>query len=296
MEYLAAHLPELGRSALFVVVLLLTWLLVRFMHRRIIRFLVSRGGAGMDPAALTKYHMIERLGAAILLLLGLGLGLYVLDSDPLRRLGVGLFASAGVAGIVLGMAAQNTVANLVAGVIIAFVQPLRLGDRVGLGGDFGCVEEIGLFYTTIRTWDNRRLVIPNKLLSNEVIRNHTLVDARMPAVVVYRLGAAPAMFGEQAAPACAPPPDAAAAKDLLLTSALAQAAALEEPPPAVIVRDADEKGTALQLTVWAADEEQAWRLALALGEAGLRVLSDNGLAASGFEIRAPDPGAWAGAA
>ena len=99
--------------------------------------------------------------------------------------GVAMFASAGVVGIAIGFASQTTAANLVSGVLIAFAQPLRLGDRVEVEQEQGSVEEIGLLYTSIRTWDNRHVMIPNQLLSSRVIRNFSLRDPRSPAVVTF---------------------------------------------------------------------------------------------------------------
>src|SRR6266542_2821252 len=78
-----------------------------------------------------------------------------------------------IIGLVVGLAAQRPLANFVAGVVIAFTQPLRLGDRVTVDDVEGIVEEIGLTYTFIRTADNARLVIPNEKLASDTIRNAT---------------------------------------------------------------------------------------------------------------------------
>lgn len=124
--------------------------------------LVAWRPAEVDPGAETRFRMIERLSAVVIFLVALGLVFWIMDVDALKRVAVGIFASAGVAGIILGLAAQTPMANLVSGVIIAFAQPIRLGDHVKIDGEYGAVESIGLFYTNIHTWDNRRLVIPNK--------------------------------------------------------------------------------------------------------------------------------------
>ena len=81
-------------------------------------------------------------------------------------------------GLIIGFAAQRTLGNFVAGLMIAITQPLRLGDWVEVGGVGGSVEEIGLMYTFIRTEDNARLVIPNEKLASDTIRNSTI---RSPA-------------------------------------------------------------------------------------------------------------------
>src|SRR6266567_2849234 len=88
---------------------------------------------------------------------------------------VGLLASSAVLGIVIGFASQRTIGYFVAGLLIAFTQPIRLGDRVELEDTAGTVEEIGLTYTFIRTDDGARLVIPNEKLASDTIRNSTIV-------------------------------------------------------------------------------------------------------------------------
>jgi small-conductance mechanosensitive channel len=79
-----------------------------------------------------------------------------------------------VIGVILGLASQRTLGNFIAGLLIAFSQPVRLGDRVTYEGEDGVVEEIGLTYTLIRTRDDARLVVPNDKLASDTIRNASL--------------------------------------------------------------------------------------------------------------------------
>ena len=274
-----SYTDVLSRVGLAVLVLVLTWVAMRLIRRAVDRYLARQRRSQMDPAAATKLRMIERLISAALLFLGLGVAFLILDIAALQKLAVGMFASAGMVGIVLGLAAQTTAANLVSGVLIAFVQPLRLGDRVSVGTDFGVVEQIGLFYTTLHTWDNRRLVIPNKLLSNEVIRNSTVVDARMPAAVVFRLKH---------------DADLDCARAALLGEAAELPQALADPGPTTTLRDADETSIALQVVVWAATGEAAWELAQALGERGMLRLAAEGVPTGGYKVQTPDPDFWMG--
>jgi small-conductance mechanosensitive channel len=100
-----------------------------------------------------------------------------------RAVAAGLLASSAIIGLVVGLAAQRPLANFVAGVVIAFTQPLRLGDTVTVDDVEGIVEEIGLTYTFIRTPDNRRLVIPNEVLASDTILNSTIVSREKLAQV-----------------------------------------------------------------------------------------------------------------
>jgi small-conductance mechanosensitive channel len=92
-----------------------------------------------------------------------------------------------VIGLVVGFAAQTTLSNFVAGVLIAFTQPLRIGDRVEVTGESGVVEEIALTYTFIRQDDGSRLVIPNATLASNTIRNATIVSPEKVAEVTVQV-------------------------------------------------------------------------------------------------------------
>jgi small-conductance mechanosensitive channel len=90
----------------------------------------------------------------------LGAALILLQFDVVRTVGLSLLASAGLAGIIIGLAAQRTVGNLLAGIQLAIFQPIRIGDAVVVEGEYGWVEEIGLTHVVIKVWDLRRLVLP----------------------------------------------------------------------------------------------------------------------------------------
>lgn len=109
---------------------------------------------------------------------------FLLQFESVRNIGTGLLASAGLAGIVIGSAAQNTISNLIAGVSSSFSQPVRLNDAGIFENDFGWIEEMSLMHTIIRTWDNRRIVVPNNVLVNRVIQNWTIKDPSLLGIVM----------------------------------------------------------------------------------------------------------------
>lgn len=125
---------------------------------------------------LTRQRIARNLAIASIYLVGLVLFLYSIPT--LRALSVGLFASVGVLGIVIGLAAQDSLANLVAGITLAIYQPFRLGDRLRIGDDDGTVEDITLRHTVIKTWENKRIIIPNHILSKDSIVNYTIGDKK----------------------------------------------------------------------------------------------------------------------
>jgi small-conductance mechanosensitive channel len=151
------------------VVLAATALLARLIDRAMSR-------SERSPEAMTRYRVLRRTVAVTIVLFGVLSALLVIPQ--VRALAGALLASTAVLGLIAGFAAQRTLGNFIAGLMIAFTQPVRLGDRVEVAGEGGTVEEIGLVYTFIRADDNSRLVIPNEKLASDTIRNSTI---RSPA-------------------------------------------------------------------------------------------------------------------
>jgi small-conductance mechanosensitive channel len=127
---------------------------------------------GLAPEAATRYRVLRRTIFAAIVFIGVVSALLVIPQ--VRTVAGGVLASSAVIGLVIGFASQRTIGNFVAGILIAFTQPLRLGDEVEVAGVKGVVEEIGLTYTWIRTRDNDRLVVPNEKLASDTIRNSTI--------------------------------------------------------------------------------------------------------------------------
>ncbi len=117
----------------------------------------------------------------------------VLTAIPaVRAVGLSLFASAGVAGLVIGIAARPAVSNLIAGLQIALTQPIRIGDAVTVEGQFGRVQEITATYVTIQTWDQRSLVVPLSHFLEKPFLNWTKDSAELlDTVFLYLDHAAP---------------------------------------------------------------------------------------------------------
>jgi small-conductance mechanosensitive channel len=135
----------------------------------------------LAPGSATRYRVLRKTLVTAIIFIGVMSALLVIP--PVRALAGGILASSAVLGLVIGFASQRTIGNVVAGILIAITQPLRLGDRVTVEGTEGIVEEIGLTYTWIRTRDNDRLVVPNERLASESIRNSTIRSAETLAEV-----------------------------------------------------------------------------------------------------------------
>jgi small-conductance mechanosensitive channel len=101
-----------------------------------------------------------------------------------RHLGVSLLASAGLAGLIVGMAARSTLSNLIAGIQVALTQPIRIEDAVVLEGEWGWIEEINTTYVVVRLWDLRRLVVPLSYFIEKPFQNWTRTRADLLATAM----------------------------------------------------------------------------------------------------------------
>ena len=107
--------------------------------------------------------------------------------DPVRQFGTSILASAGIAGVVIGFAAQKTLGNILAGIQIALTQPLLIDDIVVVEGEFGQIEEITLTYVTVRTWDSRRLILPITYFVEKPFQNWSRVSTELLGTVLLYL-------------------------------------------------------------------------------------------------------------
>src|SRR5690242_6096491 len=127
------------------------------------------GRRNLDRASETRYRVLRRRVVSTIVVVGILSALLVIPA--VRAVAGAILASGAVIGIVVGFAAQSTLSNFIAGLILALTQPLRLGDSVILAEGTGVVEEIGLVYTLIRLEDGSRLAVPNAKLTSDTIRN-----------------------------------------------------------------------------------------------------------------------------
>jgi small-conductance mechanosensitive channel len=139
----------------------------------------------LAPGAETRYRVLRRTVVSVIIFVALMSGLLVIPQ--VRAIAGALLASGAVLGLVIGFASQKTLGNFAAGLLIAFTQPLRLGDRIDVDGVEGIVEEIRLTHTFVRADDDTRLVIPNEKLASDTIRNSTIVDRAQRAEVTVQV-------------------------------------------------------------------------------------------------------------
>ncbi|MBO0755210.1 MAG: mechanosensitive ion channel family protein [Bradyrhizobiaceae bacterium] len=120
---------------------------------------------------VTQVRILKRSVDTLAVVITVSLAL--MTFEPVRQYGISLFASAGVAGIVAGLAARPVLSNLLAGVQIAMTQPIRLEDAVTVEGEFGWIEEITSTYVVLRLWDLRRMIVPLSYFMEKPFQNWT---------------------------------------------------------------------------------------------------------------------------
>jgi small conductance mechanosensitive channel len=171
-------MPFWHRLIVVGAVLFLTVVVARLVDRAIAR-------RQLTPEALTRYRIVRRGVTATIIFIGVLSALLVIPQ--VRAVAGGLLASTAVLGIIVGFAAQRTLGNFIAGLLIAFTQPVRLGDVVVVEDIEGIVEEVGLIYTFVRTEAGDRLVIPNEKLASDTIRNSTIRSREKVAEITLQV-------------------------------------------------------------------------------------------------------------
>jgi small-conductance mechanosensitive channel len=163
-----AFLNRWNHEVTAAVTLLLVGVLIYAVDRAF-----RRRRPSLDPVLDTRLRFVRRLISAALLVVGLAIA--ISQFTALDRLAASILASGAIAAAALGFAARQVLANVVAGVMLAVTQPIRIGDLVTLDDDTGVVEDMRLTYTFLRTGDDARLIVPNERLAESVLRNDSIV-------------------------------------------------------------------------------------------------------------------------
>lgn len=135
--------------------------------------------------AVTQVRVLKRVFNVTIIVLTAGFALMTFQS--VRQFGISIFASAGAAGIVLGLAARPVLGNLIAGIQIALTQPIRIDDAVVMEGEWGWIEELTATYVVVRLWDRRRLIVPLSYVLEKPFQNWTRSSASIIGTVMLYL-------------------------------------------------------------------------------------------------------------
>ncbi|MCP9200081.1 mechanosensitive ion channel family protein [Gramella sp. GC03-9] len=168
-----------GHSSTIGIIFSLAWLLIllfKVVKKRMLRKYDLETENNLKARKVyTQYMILENIVIFIIVILALGISLMSIES--IRSIGVSVLTSAGIAGIIIGLAAQKAIGTLLAGIQIAITQPIRLDDVVIVEGEWGWIEEINLTYVIVRVWDKRRLVVPTTYFIEKTFQNWTRTSA-----------------------------------------------------------------------------------------------------------------------
>ncbi len=171
--------PWLSRGLAVALGVGITWLVATLLAVLVALLLERHDTAVADNLTARRVHPQYRvlLRIALILVWVLGAAVILSTFEQVRTLGNGLLASAGIVGLVLGLAAQRTIGNFLAGIQIALTQPIRLDDAVVIDGEWGWIEDITTTYVVVKIWDERRLIVPFSRLLEQSFQNWTRTRA-----------------------------------------------------------------------------------------------------------------------
>ncbi len=211
-----------------------------------------------DNLQARKINTQFRVFASIIdfLIILIAFGLVLMSFEKIRQLGISLLASAGLAGVIVGLAAQKVIGTLLAGLQIALTQPIRIDDVVIVEKEWGRIEEITLTYVVIRIWDKRRLVVPTTYFIEKPFQNWTRVSAEILGTVF--------LYTDYGVPL-----DAIREKQ---TQILQETELWDGKVNVVQVTNSTEKTMEIRLLVSAKDSATAWDLRVFLREQMIQFL------------------------
>jgi small conductance mechanosensitive channel len=250
-QLVTSAVTYLPRLLIALLVMLAFWLLFRLTRRPL------RAGLGRTGLHAKLVHLlVENVYRYTLVAFGAVMAL--------SQLGVNVgaaIAGLGVAGIAVGLAAQDALSNTIAGFTIFWDKPFVVGDWVSVAGEYGKVQDITLRSTRIRTPRNSFVVIPNRRIIDEVLENdskHGELRIDVPIGIAYK-------------------EDTVAAREALLAAIATVSDVLDDPAPTVVVEACADSSVNLQMRVWITDAALRQRVTFAVMEAGKRALDAAGI-------------------
>ncbi|MEU5663519.1 mechanosensitive ion channel family protein [Streptomyces longwoodensis] len=262
-ELLQEHRVGIGRSLTLVLIGSTAWLIIRIasaiVQSSYERYASAR--AQRDPARVrrvrTQVALIMRVVSAVVGVMAVAAML--LTFPAMRAAGASLLASAGIVGIVAGVAAQSTLSNMFAGFQIAFGDMVRLGDVVVVDGEWGTVEDVTLTYLTVRTWDERRITMPVSYFTSKPFENWSRGTPQMTGIVYWHL-------------------DHSAPTELMrekLRDILRECPAWDGRDYGLVVTDSTPNTLQVRALVTAKDADDVWTVRVAVREQMIRWLAEH---------------------
>ncbi|KKN47593.1 hypothetical protein LCGC14_0661250, partial [marine sediment metagenome] len=173
------------KSSTLLFIFAFTWLLLSVI-KIVKRNVIEKYDAGASDnlkarKVVTQFNILERILIFIIIIFAIGIAL--MSFEGIREIGVSIFASAGVAGIIIGFSAQKMIGTILAGIQIAVAQPIKLDDVVVVEGEWGRIEKIMLTYVVVQIWDKRRLILPTTYFIEKPFQNWTKTSSEILGTV-----------------------------------------------------------------------------------------------------------------
>jgi small-conductance mechanosensitive channel len=177
-----AHGDEISAAITLLTAIAVAIVVDRLLIGRAVHATMRLETGELSREARTRLRLIRRLLFLAIILIGVALALSQFTS--IKRFATGVLASTAVLGIIIGFAGRQVIANLVAGVMLAITQPIRIGDLVSIGDDVhGRVTDIALTYTSVDSGDGSLIVVPNERVSTDVVVNHSAGNEVAPVTI-----------------------------------------------------------------------------------------------------------------
>ena len=232
---------KIGAVALFFIIGFFTWAICVITTRILQQpnWVVGRLKRKVDESVIIYTVKIKNM-----IILVFAAMFYASLVPGLRALVGTLVAGAGITALIVGFAAKSTLANIIAGISLIIYRPLRIGDKVSIDGEYSTVEDVTMRHTIVRTWQNKRLIIPNSKLDEMTLVNYSIIDHKMKCTVDVGISY---------------DTDIDLARRLLLESANAcPHRDTTEEEPWVRVTGHEDFAVRLRLYLWASDADESW--------------------------------------
>lgn len=243
------------------IIFIISWFIIRLMH--LFRLYLDDKhrldvSDNLEARKIhTQYRILERVIKVLIIFFAVSAALMTFES--IKNIGVSLFASAGVASIIIGFSAQKLIASIIAGIQLAIAQPIRVDDVVIVDGEWGRIEEINLTFVVVKVWDSRRLVVPTTYFMDNIFQNWTRKSSFiLGTVFIYT--------------------DYTISIDAIreeLARLLEDNKLWDNKVKVVQVTDATEKTMELRILVSAKDSSTAWELRVFLREKLIQFIKEN---------------------
>lgn len=168
----------------FITGVIVTYIIVYIINLIVVRY--QSAIQEKQPQLHTTITFGRRILIGVVALIGVGAAGFASFPGASGAI-ASLFVAAGFTSIVIGLAAQSSLSNLIAGGVISTSQPFRIGDAIIYDNEYCFVEDIRLMFCILRTWDNRRLMVPNSMFLSSVVKNYTAVDPAKVAIIYVQI-------------------------------------------------------------------------------------------------------------